>query len=343
LLAPFAFLQRPARWLQAISRYHGTISGGPNFAYDICVTKIKPEIIETLDLSHWRLAYSGAEPVRMETIRKFSQTFAPCGFRMESFYPCYGLAEATLFVTGGYGPGIPESMPLQRAAFEQRRVTPAAPDDTNPLTLINCGSPKGDVQLAIVDPDTLTAYGDDEIGEIWISGSNVAQGYWDRPEETARTFQARLADNGEGPYFRSGDLGFLHKGDLYVAGRLKDLIIIRGSNHYPQDIELTVDQCHEALYPGSGAAFSIEVNDDEQLVICQEVSREFRNAKLDEVIRAIRRAVAENHDLQVYAVALLRPLTIPKTSSGKIQRHVCKAAFLNGSLDIVQEWRQSSG
>jgi acyl-CoA synthetase (AMP-forming)/AMP-acid ligase II len=342
LMSPVAFLQRPLRWLQTISRTRGTTSGGPPFAYDLCVRKITPEQRATLDLSSWDMAFTGAEPVRYETLERFASTFAPCGFRREAFYPCYGLAEATLIASGGLKAAPPVVFTVQSAALERNRVIPAPGEDAGARTLLGCGQSLGDQKIVIVHPETLTRCSSDEVGEIWIAGPSVAQGYWNQPEDTERTFHAYLADTGEGPFLRTGDLGCLKDGELFVTGRLKDLIIIDGYNHYPQDIELTVEHSYPALRPGCCAAFSVDVAGQERLVIAAEVERSYlprRVQSLDtkEVVQAIRRAVAEYHELSVYAVSLLKPGTIPKTSSGKIQRHVCRTNFLAGSLDVVEK------
>ncbi len=342
LMSPMAFLQRPLRWLQAISRTRATTSGGPNFAYDLCVRKITPEQRAALDLSSWDVACIGAEPVRPETLERFAATFAPCGFRRAAFYPCYGLAEATLIASGGLKAAPPIDFTVQSAALERNRVAAAPGEDAGARTLVGCGQSLGDQKIVIVHPETLTRCSSDEVGEIWIAGPSVAQGYWNQPEDTERTFHAYLADTGEGPFLRTGDLGFLRDGELFVTGRLKDLIIIDGYNHYPQDIELTVEQSYPALRPGCCAAFSVDVAGQERLVIVAEVERRYlprRVQSLDtkEVVQAIRRAVAEYHELSVYAVSLLKPGTIPKTSSGKIQRHVCRTNFLAGSLDVIEK------
>ncbi len=339
-MSPTDFLEEPFRWLAAISRYRAHTSGAPNFAYDLCVDKITPEQRETLDLSCWRVAYNGAEPVRHETIQRFAETFAPCGFRPEAFYPCYGLAEATLFVSGGLQTAKPKFHPLSAAALERDRVVTPDGESEDARTLAGCGQTWLDQKIAIVDPQTSTACPADRVGEIWISGPNVAQGYWNVPEETERTFRARLADTGEGPFLRTGDLGFIRGGELFITGRLKDLIIIRGHNHYPQDIELTVEKSHPALQPACGAVFAVEVENQERLVIAQEVKRAYlRKLDVDEVVSAIREAVSQAHELSIYAVLLLKPGAIPKTSSGKIQRHACREGFRNGELNVVAEWR----
>ncbi|MCL6751962.1 amino acid adenylation domain-containing protein [Nostoc sp. CCCryo 231-06] len=336
LMSPVAFLQKPLRWLQAISRYQATTSGGPNFAYDLCVRKITPEQRATLDLSSWEIAFNGAEPIRKETLEQFTTTFAECGFRRESFYPCYGMAETTLIITGGSKLVPPMLLPVQSAALLQNKIVPASENETGVQTIVACGHALQDLKIAIVHPETLTRCQPSEVGEIWVAGSSVTQGYWNQPEQTDYTFRAYLKDTQDRPFLRTGDLGFLHEGELFVTGRLKDLIIIRGRNHYPQDIEWSVEQSHPSLQPSGGAAFAIDVAGEERLVIAQEVKRGFlRNLATEEVIGAIRQAVVEEHDLQVYAVLLLKPGSIPKTSSGKIQRHACRTSFLAGSWENV--------
>ncbi len=340
LMSPVAFLQRPIRWLEAISRYGGTIAGAPNFAYDLCVQKITPEQRATLDLSSWTVAFNGAEPIHYATLERFAETFASCGFRREALFCVYGLAESTLMVTSGKKARFPTSVLLQTDALQQHTVRLAADGDQDTQRLAGSGLVLAEAPVRIVDPETRTQCAPDRIGEIWVAGKSVAQGYWQRPNETAETFQVHLADTGEGPFLRTGDLGFIHEGELFVTGRIKDLIIIRGRNYYPQDIELTVQQSHMALRPGCGAAFSIDVGDEEQLVVVQELERQHRTMDAAQVVAAIRQAVAEQHDLQVYAVALLKPAGILKTSSGKIQRRACREAFLNGSLDVLSVWTQ---
>ncbi len=339
LMSPFHFLQRPLRWLQAINDYRGYVTGGPNFAYDLCVERTTPEQRQELDLSSWKMAYCGAEPVRLPTMRRFAEAFEVAGFQEKAYYPCYGLAEATLFVTGGDGPAPVAEHHFSRDGLEKEKVLPAQPGSLDAQAFVNCGHAHMDERVIIVNPDTMARCAGDEIGEIWVSGAHIAQGYWRLEDATMKTFQAYTSDTGEGPFMRTGDLGFFYDGELFIAGRSKDLIIIRGSNHYPQDIELTVEQSHPALQSSGGAAFSIDVNDEEQLVIVQELTRTQRNADQPEIFRAIRRAVSENHDLQVYAIQLLKPLSVPKTSSGKIQRHACKNGFLENSLEVYGEWR----
>lgn len=342
LMSPVSFLQRPFRWLEAISKYKATTSGAPNFAYDLCVDKITPEQIETLDLSSWSLAFCGAEPIRPETLDRFARAFAGSGFRKSAFYPCFGMAESTLIVSGGDGPAEPRTLTIDRKALERDKVLESIPDDSNSLSLIGCGKSIIDQTIVIVNPVTLNQCADHEVGEVWVAGPSVARGYWGLEEETRHTFGAHVANTGEGPFMRTGDLGFLQEGELFITGRLKDLIIINGSNHYPQDIELTVEASHPALQPSSGAAFSVTENGKEQLVIVHEVTRQGRQADANEVAAAIRQAISEKHDLQTFAIVLVKPMSIPKTSSGKIQRRATKTAFLEGGLEVVGEWKKNS-
>jgi acyl-CoA synthetase (AMP-forming)/AMP-acid ligase II len=342
LMSPIDFLQKPFRWLQAISRYKSTTSGGPNFAYDLCVRKITSEQRSCLDLSSWEVAFTGAEPVRAQTLEQFAATFEPCGFRAEAFLPCYGMAETTLIVSGGLKTALPVVRQIHGAALEGNQVVASASQQEGTRTIVGCGQSLLEQKIVIVDPESLTPCSADKVGEIWVSGPSVAHGYWNRPEETKQTFYGYLADTGEGRFLRTGDLGFLQNGELFITGRIKDVIIIRGQNHYPQDIELTVEESHPALRPGCGAAFTVEVKGSERLVIVQEVERSYLG-KLDvnEVVGNIRASVAAEHALQVYATVLVKTGSIPKTSSGKIQRHACRAGFLAGSLNVVEDWSEN--
>jgi acyl-CoA synthetase (AMP-forming)/AMP-acid ligase II/acyl carrier protein len=339
LMAPATFLQSPYRWLKAISDYRGTTSGAPNFAYELCLQKITSEQLETLDLSSWTVAFNGAEPIRAETLEHFSQKFAPCGFRAEAFYPCYGMAEAALMVTGGAQQTLPCYKAVSKSELEANYAVEVLGDQNNQSddsqVLVGCGQTMPEQSVVIVHPETLQRCESQEIGEIWVTGPSVGQGYWQRPEETAETFQAVLTDD-EGPFLRTGDLGFLQDGELFVTGRLKDLIIIRGRNLYPQDIEKTVEQSHSSLRLGSGAAFAVIVGQSEQLVVAQEL--EFRQKPDAEIVMgAIRQAISVHHDVQVYGMVLLKPGSLPKTSSGKIQRRACRAAFLQGELQVIAQ------
>ncbi|HEX5875297.1 MAG TPA: AMP-binding protein, partial [Pyrinomonadaceae bacterium] len=342
LMAPATFLQSPFRWLQAISRYRAHTSGAPNFAYDLCVDKISAEQRSTLDLSSWNLAFNGAEPINHRTIDRFSSCFESCGFRREAFYPCYGLAEGTLFVSGGDKWTVPIVDTFDADALARNELVETAPEDKGTRTLVSCGHTWHDQQIAIVDPESLIKLGDSQVGEIWVSGSNIAQGYWQQPEASERAFGGYIAETGEGPFLRTGDLGFLKNGELYINGRLKDLIIIRGRNYYPQDIEWTVEQAHPGLRAGCVAAFSVDVDGRERLIVAGEVDRHFRGESVDEAVSAIRERIAEEHELEVFAVALLKFGKIPRTTSGKIQRHACRADYLAGSLNVVGQWQQQT-
>ena len=341
LMSPMSFLQRPVRWLQAISRTRATISGGPNFAYDLCVRKITPEQRAKLDLSSWGIAFNGAEPVRAETLERFSDMFEPCGFRREAFYPCYGLAEATLLVSGGLKANAPVVRTFDAKSIDNGDVQLVPATDHNARRLVGSGQAFLDQKILIVNPEKRTRCQDGDVGEIWVSGLSIAQGYWRRREENEHTFGARLADSGEGPYLRTGDLGFFQDGELFVAGRLKDLIIIHGLNHYPHDIELTVEKCHPAIRPSCGAALSVEIDDEARLVIIYEIDRH-QSGEVNEVIEAIRRDVSREHELPVDSIRLIRSNSIPKTSSGKIQRHACRNAFVDNSLEVVAGWDATS-
>jgi acyl-CoA synthetase (AMP-forming)/AMP-acid ligase II/acyl carrier protein len=347
-MASASFLQKPIRWLQAITRYKGTHSAAPNFAYELCVEKINEEQRAGLDLSHWAVANIAAEPVRAYTMRRFADFFAPVGFSSKTLCPAFGLAESTLKATSTCY--HEESVFAEVFAAELRldkAVSPASSavavngggDSRQTLTLVSSGHTLGETSVVIADPETREQCPENRVGEIWVSGPIVAKGYWRRPEETAETFQAMLSNSDEGPFLRTGDLGFIRGDECYVTGRLKDVIIIRGINHYPQDIELTVQHSHAALQPDTGAAFSIEVDGEERLVVVQEVRRTFlRNVNHQEVFSAVRRAIFDIHELQVHAIALLRTASILKTSSGKIQRRACKAQYLDDRFPIVASW-----
>ncbi|MGD0519198.1 MAG: fatty acyl-AMP ligase, partial [Thermoguttaceae bacterium] len=337
LMSPMSFLQKPYRWLSAISRFRGTTSGGPNFAYDLCVRKITPEQRKTLDLSSWEVAFNGAEPVHAETIEAFCEAFEPCGFRRAAFYPCFGLAEATLIVSGGYACNPPVLRTFDAASLARGQVLDADPEDEGVKTMVGCGHNLPDQKIVIADPDTLTACTSGRTGEIWIQGSSVAQGYWQQQEATKTTFKARLKGTSEGPFLRTGDLGFLLDGELFITGRVKDLIIVHGVNYHPQDIERTIQHSHPRLRPDAGAAFTVEADGKEQIVVVQEIERR-KQGDWDAVFDAIRRAVSAEHELALDAIVLIKAGSISKTSSGKIQRHACRNAYLAGSLSEVARW-----
>ncbi len=338
LMSPVTALQRPIRWLQAISKYRATISGGPNFAYELCLNKITPEQREGLDLNSWQVAFNGAEPVRADTLQRFSQFFAPCGFRRQAFYPCYGLAEASLFVTGSAPDQAPVTASFDRQALEQGTAHPVQTSLAAQAgrRLVSSGRPSASEQVLIVDPTNVAQAKPCAVGEIWVAGPSVARGYWNRPAESAHTFGARLA-NGDGPFMRTGDLGFIRDGELFVTGRLKEVIIIRGHNHYPQDIELTAANSHPLLRAGRGAAFAIENEQDEQLVLIHEVERRYEAAQLPEALAAARAAISAEHQLQVRSIVLVKAGVVPITSSGKVQRTACRGLWQAGELPVLME------
>jgi amino acid adenylation domain-containing protein len=322
LMAPTVFLQKPYAWLQAISDTSATTSGGPNSAYDLCVERVTEEQKATLNLRSWSVAFSGAEPVRSKTMAMFSDAFRSCGFRRDAFLPCYGLAEATLIVTGFHA----------RRGSEVTAVTVESES-----MKVGCGAADDSMELQIVDPKTKIQVEAGTVGEIWVSGPSVACGYWGKPELARKTFGAMLKyRSASGPYLRTGDLGFLKESQLHVTGRIKDLIIIRGLNYYPQDIESTAGDSHPAVRGGMGAAFAVETEGEERLVVAQEVNRHYKSQEpVSAIIAKIRQAVAREHELSANAVVLVAPGRLPKTSSGKVQRHVCRDLFLKNEFDAL--------
>jgi acyl-CoA synthetase (AMP-forming)/AMP-acid ligase II len=335
LMSPVSFLQRPARWLAAISRYRATISGAPDFAYDLCARRIAPSDVRDCDLRCWAVAFNGAEPVRAATLERFSRAFAPHGFRRRAFYPCYGLAEATLAVSGGLKTAEPvlETFDLDRLL--RGEVVRTRPGAAGSRTLVGCGRSMPGQRIRIVDAESGVECAPDRVGEVWVAGPSVAQGYWANAEATCRTFRASVMPRQDGPWLRTGDLGFLSEsGELFITGRLSDVLIVNGRNHHPQDIELTVERSHPSLLTRGGAAFAVTARDLERVVVVHEVDVSVRlDARA--VIGAIRQAVAEEHELPVSEVVLVPPGAIPRTSSGKIQRRSCRERFLAGTLDRV--------
>ncbi len=339
LMSPMAFLQKPIRWLRMISHYGVTISGGPNFAYDLCSQKVSAEEMEGVDLSSWEVAFNGAEPIRPTTLTAFTEKFAPFGFRPETFFPCYGMAETTLIVTGAYKSDVPVITSFDGNALDQHRVIRVPSGHENERRLVGCGRIFPDEEVAIVEHETGVRLPEHQVGEIWIRSASVGQGYWNNPESTAATFRAQLSDPQAADqwFLRTGDLGFLADGQLYVTGRLKDLIIVRGVNRYPQDIERTVEQADSRLQAGAVGAFAVETDNQERLIIVAETERRRRKDWTD-VIDKVRRRVTAEHDLPPDGIVLVRFGSIPKTSSGKIQRSACRQQFLNGELLEVAEW-----
>ncbi|MFF5212020.1 fatty acyl-AMP ligase [Streptosporangium sp. NPDC000396] len=329
LMTPLDFLQRPLRWLEAISQFGGTVSGGPDFAFELCVRRYQEGATVPLDLSTWSVAFSGSEPIKKRTLDRFAECFAASGFRREAWYPCYGLAEATLFVSGGPAEAPPvevrtSAQSLEKHTFEQ--------SDTGDTWLVGCGETPPDLDVRIIDPATFEPVHDGRIGEVVVAGESVTRGYWNGKGQ--ESFKTRLPGI-EGDFLRTGDLGFLWKGQLFVTGRSKDVLIIRGRNHYPQDIEDCVERSHPLVRPRGIAAFTVEADGQEQLVVVAELSPRHDAGQIEDVRSAIRQAVAEEHGLHLHAVALVRSRSVPKTSNGKLQRGLCRRLFLDGKLPIL--------
>ncbi len=336
IMAPMAFLKRPIRWLQAIAYYRANISVAPNFAYDLCVKRITEADKAGLDLSCWEFALNGAEPVRANTMAEFTQAFARCGFRLQTFYPCYGMAETTLFISGPQKQAGPYIQTVDKTALAEKKIRPAT-DAANTQLLVSSGQPAPTYQLLIVDPETQQICLDENIGEIWLQSPNVTQGYWKQTQLTQECFQAYTAD-GQGPFFRTGDLGFLQNNELFITGRLKELIIIRGRNYYPQDIEANIEHSHALLRNGSTAAFAIDKNNTECLIIVTEIKHTINQDEVDNIVTAIRQAIAEQHSLRVHAIALIPLGTLKKTTSGKMRRRLMRDLYSSDQLKILHTW-----
>ncbi|MEH2487983.1 fatty acyl-AMP ligase [Bradyrhizobium sp. AZCC 2230] len=336
LMAPNAFMQRPLGWLRAISHYRAEVACGPNFGFDLCVSRYRADQMDGVDLSSLRIALNGAEPVRADTIARFIETFAPHGFESHAMFPAYGMAEATLLISGGTRGGGHVTRSISRAALQAHAAEASAdPDDAQ--LVVGCGRALTGEQIAIVDPEHRVRLAADRVGEIWVSGANVARAYWRNDAPTREELNAEIAGE-DGRWLRTGDLGFLdHTGELFVTGRIKDLIIIRGINHYPQDIERTVQSQDNGLRENCGAAFSVpDEHGEESLVIVQEVERTARHAiDTAEIKGQIREAIADSHELSARHVALIRPGALPKTTSGKIQRKLARRLWLDGGFEEI--------
>lgn len=339
LMRPVSFLSNPYRWLKVIAAYRATITGAPNFAYDLCARVISGEQRASVDLSSLRVAFNGAEPVRVSTMDKFSHAFEASGFRRTAWLAAYGLAEATLMVSGRWG-GVSHTGPghkvLNRVALQENRVVFANDFDTDGVRLASTGTVLDDHRVVIVHPQTLQRCPDDEIGEIWVAGPCVAKGYWRREVESAAAFPKGFDGLGGAPCMRTGDLGFLHEGELYVCGRRKDLIIVNGLNIYPQDVELAAGESHAALRENGTIAFALEHTDTEQLVIVQEL--DFRQRADGALFGRIASAVADAIGVSPDIILLVKAGRLPRTSSGKVRRQQCKKDFIDGQLDVVSRW-----
>ena len=337
LMSPFDTIQRPLRWLEAITRHRATSSGGPNFAYELCVDRITEEELASLDLSSWQVAFNGAEPIRRATLERFADKFGPCGFSRDAFLPCYGLAEATLFVSGSHS--------IKSATFHSEDSSAPGRDDddraggTGERSYVSSGSIAPELDAVIVNPETLEPVQEGIFGEIWVASASNAAGYWKRPGLSEATFGATLADGSGGPFLRTGDIGSLRDGELYVTGRLKDLLIVDGRNHHPEDMEETIQRCHDSLRPHGGAVFAID-DDRSTLTVVHELRRDRLRAPCQSVFDAIRAIVAQEHELSVACIHLVRPGAVPKTPSGKIQRRLCRELLSQGELKVVATWQR---
>ncbi|HXM58140.1 MAG TPA: fatty acyl-AMP ligase [Candidatus Dormibacteraeota bacterium] len=341
-LSPLDFLQRPVRWLEAISRLRGTCSGGPNFAYDLCVRRATDEDRARLDLSSWDVAFNGSEPVRVRTLRRFSETFAGCGFRAAAFLPCYGMAECSLFVTGRPALAGAGTLTVDRVALSQGVARPAPAGAVGAVELASSGGPSHADRVVVADLGTGLPLPDGHVGEILVRSASAGDGYWNQPDETRRVFDVCLATEPE-PFLRTGDLGFLHDGELFVTGRSKEVIIRRGRNIHPQDVEDAGQLADSRLRAGCGAAFTLPQPDGddgmEPVVLVQETGVT-DPGELRHLIEAVRRRVVESQDVVLDAVVLVEPRCVPKTSSGKLQRGECRRAYLAGDLPVVAQWRR---
>ena len=345
LLAPLTFMQRPLSWLRAIHQYRAELAGAPNFAFDLCVQRFRPDQMQGVDLSCWKVAFNGAEPVRAETIERFTATFRPYGFDPGAMHPQYGMAEATVFVSSGRRGAGPVIRAISVDAFRRNQIAaPAGRDDT--LRVVGCGKNVPGQRIAIVDMQTRGQLPPDCIGEVWLSGPHICKGYWQNPEATTATFEARIEGNEDNePWLRTGDLGFMDAaGELFITGRSKDMIIVRGMNYYPQDIEKTVYDSHPALRRHCGAAFSVLTDTGEKVVLVQEVERTHRRGlDIEEIIACIREAVANEHEIALDTIVLICPGAIPKTTSGKIQRSLARQMWLQNSFEPMDATQISGG
>jgi long chain fatty acid CoA FadD26 len=366
LMDPVAFLAKPERWLRLLSAYPGAASAAPNFAYDYCASKVRPNVAADLRLGKILALINGSEPVRADTVSRFSEAFAIGGLRPEVHCPSYGLAEATVFVATDGPAEPPRAVVCRRDALAEGRIEAvdaasadadaeaaasadvdadadaAAGADKEVVTLVSCGGPVGQ-ELRIVEPGTSRILREDVVGEILVCGPNIALGYWKRAEQSAEVFGAVLPQTGEQPWLRTGDLGALHEGRLLVTGRLKDLLIVDGRNHYPQDIEETVQCALGGGHQGRAAVFSIPGDGSELVVAVAEQRRDLTGDAVRRGVaeRAARARVAAAHGLRLDRLVLVPPGSIPRTSSSKVSRSACRAAFLRG--DYTTRQREGSG
>ena len=335
LLAPVTFIQRPLTWLRAIHNYRAEVAGAPNFAFDLCVQRFRADQVKALDLSCWKLAFNAAEPVRADTIERFAATFGAYGFDPRAMYPLYGMAEATLLISSGQRGAGPVIRTVSLEAFRRNQiVAPISGGDVH--RMVGCGRNIIGQRIAIVDPETRRRLDAERIGEVWVGGPHICKGYWYNRDATRATFQAHIEGEDE-CWLRTGDLGFMDQsGELFITGRIKDLIIVRGINHYPQDIENTVYDSHPALRRHCGAAFSVLTENEEKVVLIQEVERTHRRRlEIEEIVACIREAVANEHEIALDSIVLIQPGAIPKTTSGKIQRSLARQMWQQNSFEAL--------
>jgi len=342
IIQPTSFIRNPAMWFEAISKYKGTTVGCPNFALDYCVDKITTPDVDTMDLSSLNVLFCGSEPVRKNTLQNFKKTFKTLNFNPNMFLPCYGLAEATLMVTGISQKEEPEFYRTQLAGMEIDNTADNGDEEKKSFWYTSCGYTWNNTDLKVVDPTTKLELPETQIGEIWVKNDSVCNGYWNKPEETKEIFNAHLANNNSGPYLRTGDMGFCDKNHVYITGRLKELIIIRGLNIFPNDIENIIDKSHRALQPNSCAVFSVEKGNREELVVVQEIKRMFVNDHdRDEIFASVIESISRNFDIRPYSIVIISPMSLPKTTSGKIKRLECKKRYLENKLKVVTSWESA--
>lgn len=331
------FKQSPIRWLKMIARFKATTSGAPNFAYQACVDNISNEQLSDLDLSHWKVAYCGSEPIRANTLKAFNKRFSAYGFKENTLYPCYGLAEASLFVSGKVAQTKTAILPVELDDFQQGKITVDKSKQNKTMSLVSCGKQWRDEHIIIVNPSTKVECADNTIGEIWLAGKHIANGYWKALPETVETFHAHTAIDNKGPYLRTGDMGFMHEDELYITGRLKELLIINGKNYYPQDIEQSIYECHALLADNGAATFIFDKANQQQLAIIAETKSRYISYRLNQdIIKRIKQTAYLHHNLVVQHVRLIQPGTLPRTTSGKLQRLVCREFFIKQKLTLTK-------
>lgn len=333
LMSPVAFVKNPTNWLKAISKYRINTSGGPNFCFEHCLEKVDDEKLAGLDLSHWHACFNGSEPIKSQTLERFSKRFAHYGFSPKQFYPCYGMAETTLFVSGGTPGVLHETLNVDCEALASNKIVFSNNDSSSTTTLVSSGQPY-DLDVIIVDPSTLIHLPEDSVGEIWVHGESVAQGYWGKPQQTQEVFHAEPIPSNGKRYLRTGDMGFFHNKELYVTGRQKDLIIINGRNIYPQDLELFIQKSNPTFTSGLSAAFGLESEKGERVVIVQEVNKRHNldDQQLRQLLTMTRYEISRNFEVPIAAITLIARGTLPRTTSGKVQRSRTKELWLKGEL-----------